>query len=283
VNNDQAPIGGTSAGMAILGEYYFNAQNGTINSVDALSDPFDPNITIENDFLSMPFLSNTITDTHYDNPDRKGRQTVFMAHLISDNGEMNYGIAADEYVAICIDDSGHASIFGDHPSFEDYAYFLRTNCSVQGPSVLTAGQPLNWNPVGDALEICIMPGVAGGTNTFDLNSWTNINGGTWESWNVENGSLMMNPSTLEECDLSAAEVDELHTIHVYPNPSSEKLTIQSQSKIKGYELVSLNGTLVAKGENAESFMIDELQNGVYLLVIMIDANRSEIKKVVINH
>ena len=34
-------IGGTSAGMAIQGQYYFSAENGTITSAEALANPFD--------------------------------------------------------------------------------------------------------------------------------------------------------------------------------------------------------------------------------------------------
>ena len=34
-------IGGTSAGMAIMGEYYFTAQNGTVTSSEALSNPYN--------------------------------------------------------------------------------------------------------------------------------------------------------------------------------------------------------------------------------------------------
>ncbi len=284
VNTDQAPIGGTSAGMAILGEYYFNAENGTITSTDALSDPFDSNLTVENDFLSLPFLSNTITDTHYDNPDRKGRQTVFMAQLLTENGEMNYGIAADEYVAICIDGSGQAAVFGEHPSYEDYAYFLRLNCALEGPNAFTAGQPLNWNPAaGGALEVCKIPGVLGGTNTFDLNSWTNTNGGSWESWDVQNGSLISNPSNLEECELSIEALEDNSTIHVFPNPSSDILTIQSLSRFTSYELISSNGVTVIAGEEAETINISALDNGIYILRLVINENISKTKKIVINH
>ncbi|HMP31844.1 MAG TPA: Type 1 glutamine amidotransferase-like domain-containing protein, partial [Saprospiraceae bacterium] len=34
-------IGGTSAGMAVLGQYYFSAKNNTVTSPDALANPFD--------------------------------------------------------------------------------------------------------------------------------------------------------------------------------------------------------------------------------------------------
>ena len=40
-------VGGTSAGMAILGGFYFSAQNGTVTSSTALSNPFDNNVTVD--------------------------------------------------------------------------------------------------------------------------------------------------------------------------------------------------------------------------------------------
>ena len=73
IHEKKAVIGGTSAGMAILGEAYFRAANGTITSGDALANPFNPKVDLgDTDFLDYPLLKNTITDTHYDNPDRRG-------------------------------------------------------------------------------------------------------------------------------------------------------------------------------------------------------------------
>ncbi|MFT5015707.1 MAG: cyanophycinase-like exopeptidase, partial [Limisphaerales bacterium] len=74
VSNRKVVIGGTSAGMAILGGHYFAATNGTIRSAAALANPFDERVTIESDrFLDLPFLEDVVTDTHYDDPDRRGR------------------------------------------------------------------------------------------------------------------------------------------------------------------------------------------------------------------
>src|SRR5690606_26652800 len=82
VNVKQAPIGGTSAGMAILGGKYFSAQNGSVTSNAALMDPYNDDMTVMyNDFLSVPYLVGVITDTHYDNPDRRGRHMAFQAHI----------------------------------------------------------------------------------------------------------------------------------------------------------------------------------------------------------
>ena len=42
--DDGMIVGGISAGMAILGEHYFSAENGTITSNEALLQPFHPNL-----------------------------------------------------------------------------------------------------------------------------------------------------------------------------------------------------------------------------------------------
>ncbi|RMF04099.1 MAG: cyanophycinase, partial [Bacteroidetes bacterium] len=80
-------IGGTSAGMAILGGAYFSARHGTIRSADALANPYDARLTLENDpLVELPYLSEVITDSHYDDPDRRGRHLVFLARAYTDYG-----------------------------------------------------------------------------------------------------------------------------------------------------------------------------------------------------
>jgi cyanophycinase-like exopeptidase len=68
----KASVGGTSAGMAVLGAKYYSAQNGSVTSAQAMSNPYLSTLTLGNDdFLNVPFMQNVITDTHFDNPDRK--------------------------------------------------------------------------------------------------------------------------------------------------------------------------------------------------------------------
>ena len=67
------PIGGSSAGLAILGEFSFSSMIDTIHSPDALADPYGNKVTISRDFLRIPLLSGVITDTHFVKRDRMGR------------------------------------------------------------------------------------------------------------------------------------------------------------------------------------------------------------------
>ncbi len=87
-------VGGTSAGMAIMGKYYFSAQNGTITSAQALTNPYNSLVTVSDEpFLVNQHLSNVITDTHYDSPDRKGRHVTFLSRIMQDYQAVGKGIA----------------------------------------------------------------------------------------------------------------------------------------------------------------------------------------------
>src|SRR5690606_18563749 len=92
----QGVIGGTSAGMAILGNYYFTAENGTVTDAQALGNPYHSRMTLGyNDFLQIPYLERVVTDMHYDDPDRRGRHTTFMARFATDHGLRPFGIACN--------------------------------------------------------------------------------------------------------------------------------------------------------------------------------------------
>ena len=59
------PIGGTSAGLAVLGEYVFSAMNDTAYSKDTLADPYNEGVTLTSNFLHVAYLEKTITDQHF--------------------------------------------------------------------------------------------------------------------------------------------------------------------------------------------------------------------------
>lgn len=184
-------IGGTSAGMAILGGAYFTAQVSSVTSAQALANPYHPGVTVSTQpFLEVPYMEHVVTDTHYDNPDRRGRHTVFMARTLADHGWDVKGIASEEYVAVCVDTDGIARVYGEYPAFQDFAFFLQVNClEPDGPETITPGVPLTWHHGGQAVKAYRVPGTMQGTHTFDLNDWNTGNGGTWQSWSVQNGTF----------------------------------------------------------------------------------------------
>src|SRR5262249_36128570 len=97
-----APIGGTSAGMAILGQLSYSAMTpDSLTSAHALADPFHPDLTLERDFLHLPGLDGIITDQHLHERDRIGRTVALLARLVHDGWVKEArGIAADRETAV---------------------------------------------------------------------------------------------------------------------------------------------------------------------------------------
>jgi len=202
IQNRNIVIGGTSAGMAIQGGFYFSAQNGTVTSATALSNPYSNNITVDaTPFLQNDYLQNVITDTHYDNPDRKGRHVAFLARILTDYGVRAKGIACDEYTAVCIDTAGIARVYGEYPTYDDNAYFIQTNCELANdtPENCTSGNPLDWNLGGEAVKVYQVKGTLTGMNSFDLTNWQSGNGGVWQNWYVNNSTFMESAGASINC------------------------------------------------------------------------------------
>lgn len=283
INVKGAPLGGTSAGMAVLGEYYFNAENGTITSVEALNNPFDQNLTIASDFIEIPILENTITDTHFDNPDRKGRHIAFLARMQENDINLDYfGIASDEFVAICIDGNGIATVYGEHPGFDDNAYFLRTNCDRTAPSMLQSNSPLTWtgNP---AILACNVKGTGDGLNQFDLNTWLDINGGTWEGWSVDQGTLLIESVQHSGCTSSITKYnkEDNHTV-IYPNPTTDIIRIESDKDIIKTELYDHSGKFLMSKKSPSSISLKDFEEGVYQLRLINSNDDAIYRKIVLS-
>lgn len=225
IHQRKAVVGGISAGMAIQGQYYFSAQNGTVTSAAALSNPFGNSVTVDGaPFVDHNFLNHTITDTHFDNPDRKGRLVVFLARMFAQEGVQSRAIACDEYTAVCIDTMGEARVFGDFPNYEDYAYFLQVNCALGDPSpeLCAANTPLTWNRNGEAVKTYKIPGQSLGQNTFNLTDWKTGVGGQWEQWSVNLGVLSVEPSAPVECGMNALN-EEPWQPNIYLNAETNTL------------------------------------------------------------
>ena len=224
-------VGGTSAGMAILGKYYFSAQNGTVTSATALANPFNNHVTVDStSFIQNAYLSNVITDTHFDNPDRRGRLVTFLARIYTDFGVLGKALACDEYTAICIDTTGIAQVFGGYPPYNDNAYFIQTNCGLpsQAPETCAAGSPLSWDLGGKAIKVYRIRGTPSGINTFDLNDWeTGGSGGQWFNWSVTNGVFSEQNGNPINCNPVSIYENQENELSVFPNPTSGKVIISS--------------------------------------------------------
>jgi cyanophycinase-like exopeptidase len=286
-------IGGTSAGMAILGGFYFSAQNGTITSSTALSNPFHNNVTVDSlEFISNNYLSDVITDTHYDDPDRKGRHLVFLSRILADYGIAAKGIACDEYTAVCIDNNGIAKVYGSYPTYDDNAYFIQTNCELSNitPEDCTPSNPLDWNLGNEAIKVYKVKGTNNGANTFDLNDWESGVGGIWEDWHVNLGVLNEQAGLQLNCLLvSISDLNKNQIISLFPNPADNYLVVEFNEyhDITGLiQLRNLLGYVVKeyKGNLSKQVLFDvnELTSGLYLIELTFGDKKTIQKKVVIN-
>lgn len=270
VNVKQAVIGGTSAGMAILGSTYFSAANGTVTSAVALNNPYDFRVTLGYDnFLEIPYLENVVTDTHYDNPDRRGRHTAFMARMAKDLGVRPFGIASEEYTAVCIDADGNAIVFGEYPNFQDYAYFVQGICyDDYMPEVCESGTPLTWYRDGEAVKVYKVPGTTDGSYSFNLNNWEEGVGGVWENWYVQNGSFFASEGDPFDCDFVGLEDFQQVPFQVYPNPFVDQLQLATQTAVR-YHIYDLQGKLLKTDAIATPTSIDVSgwKSGMYFLQI----------------
>lgn len=132
------PLGGTSAGLAILGAWSYGAlDGGSMVSEDALRDPLNPGMTLVGDFLHMPFLEHVFTDTHFSKRERLGRLVAFVADARARGATGIVGLGVDEGAALCVDGDGIGRLFTPIPG--GAAWLVVPTAPA---SVLEAGKPL---------------------------------------------------------------------------------------------------------------------------------------------
>jgi cyanophycinase len=161
------PIGGTSAGLAVMGEYVYTAQGDkpddpNLDGKTAMADPNGPRISLGQGFLDIPILKSIITDTHFKRRDRMGRLLVFLARLNEPDGKpagpgasLIRGIGVDERTAVLLEPDGTGHVVGD-----GHAYFIDTD---HGHGVVQPHKPLSYGPF-------TIQKVASGSD-FYINSW----------------------------------------------------------------------------------------------------------------
>lgn len=169
------PIGGTSAGLAVLGEWAFSAQGDkpddpNLSGKMALADPFSSRVTLVHGFLDIPIMKGIITDTHFARRDRMGRLLVFLARLNEPDGEpvppgapMVRGIGVEQGAAVLLEPDGEAKVVG-----QCCAYFVdarnASGTMIGGKfGVMALHKPLTF---GDFTVQKVAPG-----HGFDLKTW----------------------------------------------------------------------------------------------------------------
>jgi cyanophycinase-like exopeptidase len=156
------PIGGTSAGNAVLAQFGYSALTGSVTSAQALANPFTPLITIEDGLFNLsPLLLDKITDDHFVTRNRMGRLNAFMARIIQDGDASQVsGIASNEQTAFLMEPDGSGTVAGT-----SNVYFLKT---PGPPEICQPNTPLTFD------NIAVYRIGAGGT--FNIQTWTGTGG-----------------------------------------------------------------------------------------------------------
>ena len=173
------PIGGTSAGLAVLGQYVYGClldkpDDKDLASTDVLPNPYFDRVTLVRDFLKVPHLENLITDSHFAKRDRMGRTLGFLARIMQDGWSPSpREVAIDEKSAVLMEADGKGTVVGGGKG----AYFLKPTAP---PAVCQKNQPLTFQ----GITVYRVP--KGGH--FDFASWTG-DGGESYSLSVESGRI----------------------------------------------------------------------------------------------
>lgn len=262
-------IGGTSAGMAILGGYRFTAQNGAVASATALNNPYTPQVTLDGStFMNAPGMNNVVTDSHFDDPDRRGRLLTFIARSYADNGTPAFGLACNEYVAVCIGDDGIAHVYGDYPNYDEFAWFVQASCDVMlPPETCGPGTPLTWDHNGLAVKACKVPGTQAGMYTFDMNDRKTTNGGLWEDWSAVAGTLVTASGTAPACNVGLAEAARPDWRCI---PTADGIRLTGMTAAARIELVNVSGQVMpcAITRTSDGALVHWEHNGLVLVRVM---------------
>jgi cyanophycinase len=171
------PIGGTSAGLAVLAEFAYGCledkpKDADLTSHEVLADPYTKRVTVVRDFLKVPGLENILTDSHFAKRDRMGRSLGFLARIVADGwSKTPREIAIDEKSALLVEANGRGKVVGGGLG----VYFLQV---TDAPEVCKPGQPLSFR------NIAAYHAPAGAT--FDVRDW-NGDGGESYVISVEAG------------------------------------------------------------------------------------------------
>lgn len=173
LNSKGAPVGGTSAGLAVLSQFIYTGATGSVTSSQALADPFHRYVTLDRDLFQSALGTNKIYDSHFVTRDRMGRSLAFLARIVGNGwASQPRGIGVDERTAILVTPNGASTMAGTGA-----AYFLQPPGPAQ---VLSPGTPLSYFNIG------VYKVPQGGT--FNFSTWTGT-GGVAYTLNVNAGSL----------------------------------------------------------------------------------------------
>lgn len=191
---NNVPVGGTSAGLAVLGQFDYAALSGTVTSAQAMSNPYNKYMTLDpaplrttGGFIAPPALAGIITDSHLDARDRMGRLVTFVSRLVAtypgagsqqfgctggvlaNNAARGIGISVESALLVNWDPvnahyTGRRVTNTPAPDTEAAVYFVNV---TQGPTLCASGKPLTIG--ASAVQI---RKLADSTTTINLSDWS---------------------------------------------------------------------------------------------------------------
>lgn len=160
----RVPVGGTSAGLAVLGEQAFSARMGTLTSEQVLNNPLSSAITLEPGLFHLERLQGVLTDSHFNQRSRRGRLLGFLAQLWH-RGQRLRGVGVDEGTALLLDDEGGRVVGRNQVTWllpaeppEQLSPFSWTGVGVL---TLKAGDRFSWPELQARERISVRRGVLG--------------------------------------------------------------------------------------------------------------------------
>lgn len=210
---NKVPIGGTSAGLAVLGQFDFAALNGSVTSAQALGNPYNKYMTLDPSPLGAPggllapaAFANTVMDSHLGARDRMGRLITFVSRLVAPyagSGAQVFGcsggvlgnqgargIGLDVETALLVEWNPANQHFNGRrvtntpaPATESAVYFVSV---TQGPTLCAAGKPLAIG--ASAVQI---RKLADSNSVINLSDWTSYP--IHRSVGVSSGVVSPNP------------------------------------------------------------------------------------------
>ncbi len=128
-------IGGTSAGLAVLGEIVFDGEHGSLTSDQAAYNPYHYRVSMTDDFLDI--LPGVFTDSHFNDRGRLTRLTVMLARRNQDNDENLLGIGVEYKTAFCVDENMIGTVYGEMVTIIHQSDSSEIQCTANEPPRFT--------------------------------------------------------------------------------------------------------------------------------------------------
>ena len=191
------PVGGTSAGLAVLGQFDYSALYKSATSEASMLNPYSKDITfdpsplsLQGGFIAPPALASMIFDSHFDSRDRMGRFIAFISRLVaptttpggtfgciggvlpasSSGNATARGIGISVETALLVQGNGNGNpvtakrVTNSSTTTESAVYFVRPSVP---PSVCRSQTPLTVPNVE-------VKKLADSNTVFNITDWTGV-------------------------------------------------------------------------------------------------------------